>query len=94
MDKGVIFEGEMNFLGILLQQAMMYSKAKIDALPEDIDVDDECAAIEAASAPAFAIAQTISSLPAKSETENRIKATATAWMDGTYWETKSPGAMN
>ncbi|WP_095802514.1 hypothetical protein [Mesorhizobium sp. WSM3866] len=94
MDKGVIFEGEMNFLGILLQQAMMYSKAKIDALPEDIDVDDECAAIEAASAPAFAIAQTISSLPAKSETENRIKATAAAWMDGTYWATKSPGAMN
>ncbi|RVD11641.1 hypothetical protein EN753_01610 [Mesorhizobium sp. M2A.F.Ca.ET.029.05.1.1] len=94
MDKGGIFEGEMNFLGILLQQAMMYSKAKIDALPEDIDVDDECAAIEAASAPAFAIAQTISSLPAKSETENRIKATAAAWMDGTYWADRSPGAMN
>lgn len=86
MDKGVIFEGEMNFLGILLQQAMIYSKAKIDALPEDIDVDDECAAIEAASAPAFAIAQTISFLPAQSETETRIKATAAAWIEGTYWE--------
>ncbi|RVD16969.1 hypothetical protein [Mesorhizobium sp. M4B.F.Ca.ET.017.02.2.1] len=94
MDKGVIFEGEMNFLGILLQQAMMYSKAKIDALPDDISVDDEFAAIDAASAPAFAIANTISSLPAQSETEIRIKATAAAWIDGTYWTGADPSALN
>ncbi|ESZ17720.1 hypothetical protein X735_11195 [Mesorhizobium sp. L2C085B000] len=94
MDKGVIFEGEMNFLGILLQQAMMYSKAKIDALPDDITVDDEFAVIDAASAPAFAIAQTISSLPAQSETEIRIKATAAAWIEGTYWTNANSGALN
>lgn len=94
MDKGVIFEGEMNFLGILLQQAMTYSKAKIDALPDDITVDDEFAMIDAASAPAFAIAQTISSLPARSETEIRIKATAAAWIDGTYWTDFNPGVLN
>lgn len=29
---GIVFEGEMNFLGILLHQAALYSKAKIDAL--------------------------------------------------------------
>ncbi|TGV61664.1 hypothetical protein EN784_04655 [bacterium M00.F.Ca.ET.141.01.1.1] len=86
MDRnGIVFEGEMNFLGILLQQAMMYSKAKTDALPEGISVDDECAAINAASAPAFALAETISLLPAHSETEIRIKATAAAWIEGTYW---------
>ncbi|RWO16883.1 MAG: hypothetical protein EOS08_27925 [Mesorhizobium sp.] len=84
----------MNFLGILLQQAMLYSKAKIDALPDDMSVDDEFAAIDAASAPAFAIAQTISSLPAESETEIRIKATAAAWMDGTYWADNNLGTMN
>ncbi|MER9450118.1 hypothetical protein [Mesorhizobium sp. M0254] len=89
-----VFEGEMNFLGILLQQAMMYSKAKIDALPEGIEVDDECAAIEAASAPAFAIAETISSLPARSETEIRIKNTASAWIEGTYWQDEVYHALN
>ncbi|TIM82074.1 hypothetical protein [Mesorhizobium sp.] len=82
---GITFEGEMNFLGILLQQAMLYSKAKIDALPDDVSVDDECGMIEAASAPAFALAETILSLPARSENEIRIKATATAWIEGTYW---------
>ncbi|MCZ8547166.1 hypothetical protein OOJ09_23500 [Mesorhizobium qingshengii] len=95
MDRnGIVFEGEMNFLGILLQQAMLYSKAKIDALPDDISVDDEFAAIDAASAPAFAIAQTISSLPAQSETEIRIKATAAAWIEGTYWTNANSGTLN
>jgi hypothetical protein len=95
MDRnGIVFEGEMNFLGILLQQAMQYSKAKIDALPDDIPVDDEFAAIDAASAPAFAIAQTISSLPAQSETEIRIKATAAAWIEGTYWTNANSGTLN
>ncbi|RUU85466.1 hypothetical protein EOB59_31945 [Mesorhizobium sp. M7A.F.Ca.MR.176.00.0.0] len=89
-----VFEGEMNFLGILLQQAMMYSRAKIDALPDDISVDDEFAAIDAASAPAFAIAQTISSLPARTETESRIKATAAAWIEGNYWQDNVYGALN
>ncbi|MER9212389.1 hypothetical protein NKI54_09975 [Mesorhizobium sp. M0663] len=84
----------MNFLGILLHQAMTYSKAKIDALPEDISVDEEFAAIDAASAPAFAIAETISSLPAQSETEIRIKATAAAWIDGTYWADVGLGTLN
>ncbi|MER8993525.1 hypothetical protein [Mesorhizobium sp. M0678] len=84
----------MNFLGMLLQQAMLYSKAKIDALPDDISVDEEFAAIDAASAPAFAIAETISSLPAQSKTEIRIKATAAAWIDGTYWADVEPGTLN
>ncbi|MER8783242.1 hypothetical protein NKH60_18630 [Mesorhizobium sp. M1006] len=95
MDRnGIVFEGEMSFLGILLHQAMTYSKAKIDALPDDISVDEEFTAIDAASAPALAIAETISSLPAQSETEIRIKATAAAWIDGTYWVNADPGALN
>ncbi|RWB23899.1 MAG: hypothetical protein EOQ41_29590 [Mesorhizobium sp.] len=95
MDNNCItFDGEVNFLGILLQQAALYSRAKIDALPEDISIDDECAAIDAASAPAFAIAETISLLPARSKTEIRIKATAAAWIDGTYWAKANRGALN
>lgn len=76
---------ELAFLGNLLHQAALYSKAKIEAIPLDASTDDEFDMIDAVSAPAFAIAEQIASLPSYGPQGAEIKARAVSWIEGSYW---------
>jgi hypothetical protein len=72
---------ELEFLGGLLHQTTIYAQAQIDALPADMDVTEEMETIEAVIAPAYAIAERMIALPAKSHLDRQAKAKAQALIE-------------
>lgn len=75
---------ELEFLAGLLDQVARYAQAKIDAIPENVSVRKEMAAIEAVIKPADSIAEHMTSLPAKGKRDTEAKARAKAWLAGRY----------
>jgi len=63
----------------------MKAKAAIEAIPEDISVDDEFRMIQAASTTAADIAERIAAMSPRNKREAAVHARAAAWLEGTYW---------
>lgn len=80
-------ETELLTLGRMLDRAAADASDKMAAIPDDISLDDEHAAIEAASALPDAICARIAVLEPRNQKETIVKARAFAWMEGTYWQT-------
>ncbi|MEZ0170773.1 hypothetical protein [Microvirga sp. TS319] len=72
-------------LGRSLDREAMKAKAAIEAIPEDISVDDEFWMIQAASTAAADIAQRIAAMSPRNKREAAVHARAAAWLEGTYW---------
>lgn len=73
--------GLMN-LASRLAIAIDAAQAKIAAMPHDLSIEDETAAIDAASADANNLAEWIADLPAFSAEACEAKLRAFAWLDG------------
>lgn len=73
--------GLMN-LAARLSTAIDAANRKIAALPHDLPIEDETAAIDAASADANNLAEWIVDLPAYSAEGCEAKLSAFAWLDG------------
>lgn len=73
--------GLMN-LAAKLATAIEAAQTKIAALPLDLSIEDETAAIDAASADANNLAELIIDLPAYSAEACEAKLRAFAWLDG------------
>lgn len=72
-------------LGLALHHAALFAKVSVDAMPDNISLDDEIYLIETASAEANRIAEQILALQIKSRRADKTKGLAQAWLDGTYW---------
>ncbi len=83
---------ELANLAGLLHQAATYARVKIDAIPADASLEEECAIIEAVIIPAEAIAELIVTLPAQGRHDFEAKARAQSWLDGRYWTGLAPAA--
>jgi hypothetical protein len=69
-------------LGRLFDEAALIARAMIDAIPPDVSVQAEQAAIEAASGPPAMLAGKIAAMPARTPEGVAVKARAAAWLDG------------
>ena len=69
-------------LGRLFVDAALIARAMIDAIPADVSVQAEFAAIDAATAKPFMLAQKIVAVTAKTPESVAIKARAAKWLEG------------
>lgn len=81
----IVLRNELTSLDDMLHLAALKARDEIEAIPADVGVEAECAAIDAAGAPVFDLAERILALPAHGKAELGISALAAAWIDGTYW---------
>jgi hypothetical protein len=72
-------------MGDKLVSAAEQARLAIEAIPENISVENEIAAINAVSANAQAIAERISTMRARTEEGAMIKANAQRWLAGSYF---------
>lgn len=78
----MIADKELIVLGEMLIEAADIAQMRIDALAEDLALEDEIAAIDTAIAVPQALARAITSLPATSEVGWSAKVKAHAWLEG------------
>lgn len=73
-------------LGAVLHQAALASRAIIDAIPDDVSIDDEMSLIAGAIAPVDRIAWMILNTPSLNDEAEEITSRACAWLDDQYWK--------
>lgn len=76
---------EIQTLASLLDRFASEARAKVDLIPEGLSIEEESRQIDAASAPAVAIAQRIVAQNATLAGDIAIKAKSAAWLDGALW---------
>jgi len=76
---------EIQALASLLDTFAKSAREAIYRIPESVTVEEESRLIDAASAPAVAIAQRIVALKATLAEDIATKAKAEAWLDGALW---------
>jgi len=67
-----------------LHASVMKTRTTIANIPDDIEIEEECRLVDAASAKACQIARKIVARPATNTRQRRVKGLAAAWLDGTY----------
>lgn len=72
-------------LEAVLHKAACKSQDVIDAMPHDVDIEDESVVIALAIKPVDILAQFILELPGDDEINSRARRRAQDWMDGHYW---------